>query len=77
MLNLYHRCISGRCPDVLIRYTLIEIPCSFMQRLDAAAGKMRKAEAGGRRAVGGVLGVCRRGSAPFLLGKFMGRDSRA
>lgn len=68
--------LSSRDAHVLIRCTLIEIPCSFIQRLDAAAGQMRKAEEGGRRAVGLVLGVCRRGSAPFLLGKFMGRDPR-
>ena len=54
-----------------------EIPCSFMQRLDTAAGKTRKAEEGRRKAVGVILGMCKRDSAPFLLGKFMGRDSKA
>ena len=73
MLNLYSRCkLSSRDADVLIRCMLIQIPCSFMQRLDAAAGRMRKAEEGGRRAVGVVLGKCGRGSAPFLASELMG-----
>lgn len=48
MLNLCsrHR-LSPRKADVLIRRTLIEIPCSFIQGLDAAAGRMGKAAAGG------------------------------
>ena len=48
-----------------------------MQRLDTAAGRTRKAEEGRRKAVGVILGMCKRDSAPFLLGKFMGRDSKA